>query len=81
MAYEIRKPLIVGSPRHVAAEAKKIRKVDAHCVARFVMTPEKYAELVDLLVRHRDNFVGVSSSGDMMGVHYESDRDGEDSGD
>lgn len=63
-AFETRKPLLLGDRARVAADVKKLKSIPAHCVSRLIMSPEKFVEFVNLLVRHRDRFIVTEDEDD-----------------
>lgn len=51
--YEIKRPIILGTPEEQLEQLKTLSAVRANCVARIVVTPRKLKEFLELL---NDNY-------------------------
>ncbi len=47
--FEVLPPLLLGSPEEVEAQADQIETIDAHCVARVILTPDRLEQLLRVL--------------------------------
>jgi len=52
--FEIMPPIIVGGPEEQKTQVKRLKSVQAKCVARIVLSPTRMAELMQLLRDHFD---------------------------
>lgn len=54
--YEVLHPVILGSKEERTEQLKKIKKMDATCVSRIIVTPEKLKDIISILTENYDNF-------------------------
>ena len=50
--YEVRPPLVVGSPDEMQRQLDKIDSVRGECIARLAFTPVRLRELSEVIAKH-----------------------------
>ncbi len=62
--YEVRLPVLVGSPEENLAAVREMSAVTAQCVARLVVTPARMAELIQVLTANYEHYRARQSEGE-----------------
>lgn len=54
--FELKPPLLAGSPEEQAAKLEALGAVQAECVARIIISPSRIQDLIEVLQRNYENY-------------------------
>ena len=54
--FEVTPPILLGTPDQVREQAGKVNAIRAKCIARFLVSPERMAELADTVKNALEKF-------------------------
>ena len=52
--FEVRPPIVLGSPEEQKEQLENLGSVRANCIAQIVLSPTRMVDFVDLLNRHQE---------------------------
>ena len=57
--FEVIQPAILGTLEERKAQVQKIKQVDAKCIARILVTPEKMKDIVNVMNENYNNYLKI----------------------